>query len=378
MANGGAQFLGFAPQPELRGNAITGLAQGLSNILPGLFGGQTVLQNQALQNQQFRGTLGALLGATPGQGQFNQLAQSQGLPAGPISPGQGLFDQFSNITSPQAQQAVLGGMIGQQFRPTPAPTIVPEGGTAIDRFGQPIFTAQPKPVKPTAFQETTKEINRLANIPEADRTPTEQRRLDQLLGGADEDTVSQLRAREIKRLQAKKNKTPEESASLKKLLEGGPLVEIGLGKPASPAERTAIAETRASIDALDNLKTLFDSPQTKTGPITGRVSKIAGIAGQTTPEQESLLAATAAFKNQVIKDITGAQMSEVEARRIMEQIPDVTDPPVRWNARWQQTKRNLKAIQKRRSEVLKQSGIRSPEAGTGDATVDSIAERFGF
>lgn len=128
----------------------------------------------------------------------------------------------------------------------------------------------------------------------------------------------------------------------------------------SSTERQKIAETRASLDALDNLKTLFDNVQTKTGPITGRISPIAGLIGMTTDEQEAFMAATSAFKNAIIKEITGAQMSEQEAGRIMKQIPDITDPPARWRAKWEQSKKNLEFLQKRRLEILGQSGLRVP------------------
>jgi len=146
------------------------------------------------------------------------------------------------------------------------------------------------------------------------------------------------------------------------------LAEEAIVKPAtqiimSSTERQKIAETRASIDALDNLKSLFDSAQTKTGPITGRISPIAGLVGMTTDEQESFMAATSAFKNAIIKEITGAQMSEQEASRIMKQIPDITDPSPRWKAKWEQSKKNLEFLQKRRLEILEQSGLRVPRAG---------------
>ena len=126
----------------------------------------------------------------------------------------------------------------------------------------------------------------------------------------------------------------------------------------SAGERTAIAETRASIDSLDNLKSLFDNPNTKTGPIVGRVEPTKGLVGLTTSEQEAFMAATSAFKNSIIKEITGAQMSEVEAKRIMKQIPDITDPPTRWKAKWGQSKKNLEMLQKRRLEILSQAGTK--------------------
>jgi len=138
------------------------------------------------------------------------------------------------------------------------------------------------------------------------------------------------------------------------------LTPAAAGRPASAAERTAIATGRASIDALDNLKALFDSVQTQVGPIAGRISPIAGLMGLTSDEQEDFMAATSAFKNQIIKEITGAQMSEVEAQRIMKQVPDITDPPARWEAKWRQSKKNLELLQKRRMEILQQSGVRAP------------------
>lgn len=175
--------------------------------------------------------------------------------------------------------------------------------------------------------------------------------------------IAEKKLNQINLLQAKVNAgiaTPNEKAMLEKMLAGQPMVQIGLGQPASPSERKEIAETRASIDALDNLKNLFDSAQTKTGPITGRVSPLAGLMGMTTDEQEAFMAATFAFKNAIIKEITGSQLSEHEANRIMKQVPDITDPPARWKAKWEQSRKNLEMLQKRRMQILQQSGIRVP------------------
>lgn len=175
------------------------------------------------------------------------------------------------------------------------------------------------------------------------------------------ETKAQIQAQEIRRLQAipEARRTKGQKDSLKRLLEGQAAVQISFGK-STASERTAIAETQASLDSLDNLETLFDSAETVTGPIAGRVATTAGLFGKSTEKQEDFLAATFAFKNAIIKDITGAQMSEPEAKRIMKQIPDVNDPPVRWRAKARQTRRNLKELQKRRSEVLQRSGIVSP------------------
>lgn len=150
-------------------------------------------------------------------------------------------------------------------------------------------------------------------------------------------------------------------------------VTVG-GKPASPTERTAIAETNASLDALDNLKALFDSHRTRSGPVVGRADPYLGLINMTTQEQEDFMAATSAFKNFMIKEITGAQMSEVEAERIMKQIPLETDPPKRWMAKWRQSKKNLIFLQKRRAQTLRQSGLIAP-GGTAVTKSEKIRVR---
>jgi len=152
---------------------------------------------------------------------------------------------------------------------------------------------------------------------------------------------------------------------------------VNIGK-ASPAERTAIAETNASIDALNNLKKLYDNVKTKTGPIAGRITPVLGLAGLTTKEQEDMMAATFAFQNAIIKEITGAQMSEVEANRIKKQIPLITDPPARWEAKWEQSYKNLEMLQKRRKEVLGQSGIRPPGVEISNKNIRKSEDPLGL
>lgn len=105
----------------------------------------------------------------------------------------------------------------------------------------------------------------------------------------------------------------------------------------------------ASLDALDNLRMLREPIKDLTGPLGGRVRSIGQqIPGVPVDEDWALFdAATAAFRNAVIKAITGAQMSEPEARRIREQIPEVSDKPEVWAAKARQTEFNLKTLEDR-------------------------------
>ncbi len=145
-----------------------------------------------------------------------------------------------------------------------------------------------------------------------------------------------------------------------------PDVGITIEKPAAATERTAIAETRAAIDSLDNLKTLFDV--NFTGVATGRIAKAKNIFGLNPPQQEAFMAATSAFQNAVIKEITGAQLSEPEAKRIMKQIPALTDAPSVWQAKWEQSRKNLEMLNKRRLEVLEQSRVIAPREAQDELT----------
>lgn len=152
----------------------------------------------------------------------------------------------------------------------------------------------------------------------------------------------------------------EDVKNFKTLFGGGQEINIDLGRT-SASERESIASGRAAVDALDNLRTLHDNPKTRSGMLVGRIDPLLGLVGATTDEQESFLAASSSFENQLIKEITGAQMSVQEADRIMREVPRPTDPPKRWRAKWEQSRNNRIRLAKRRIEVLRQSDIRVPE-----------------
>lgn len=357
--------------------------------------------------------------------------QVGGLPGQPMQSqigGQGnIASILGQLQSPFGQQLAMG-LLQQQIQQRPQPFTLGPGqqrfgprgmpiaqvpaaqdpftlGPGQQRFGPrgaPITEAQPfkppaprPPLTPSA-QQTQRRLDRIDALEAiGDKTPAQQKELASLrrLSALAEkplqpsQKIAQRRLAEIDRLQTKVDKgtaTAADRAKLDKMHAAAAAIEITLGKPPSPSERTAIAETRASIDALNNLKVLFDSAQTKVGPIVGRVAPFKGLLGLTTDEQEDFMAATSAFKNRIIKEITGAQMSEQEANRIMKQIPDITDPPARWRAKWRQSKRNLEFLQKRRAEILRQSGLRVPmdEAVAPPITdpnkVNAIGNKFGF
>jgi hypothetical protein len=148
-------------------------------------------------------------------------------------------------------------------------------------------------------------------------------------------------------------------AATPKEIKGTAAVSINLGKPAAASERTSLAETQASMDALKRIKDLYDASYV--GPVKGRVGGVGDIFGFNPKVQSEFYAAEQSMKNAMIKAITGAQMSEPEAKRIMKQLPSSENPPSVWEARWNQSMENFKEIQKRREEVLEKSGVVSPK-----------------
>ena len=247
--------------------------------------------------------------------------------AGGFQPGGGIKQGI--------QQTVIGQILQQALMPPPKPITVPAGAGLVTPTGEELYN-QPKPMLPTqkAAQAKLDAYNKAKAVSPLERTKHQQ-------------------------------------AVVEKYELGQALVQINLGR-ASPTERTDIAETRASVDALNNIKELYDNAKTRTGPVVGRLDPILGTFGWTTQEQEDFMAATSAFRNRIIKEITGAQMSEVEAKRILKQVPQETDPSARWEAKWRQSKKNLEFLQKRRLEILRQSGLQAPSGVSGEKNVSEM------
>ena len=125
------------------------------------------------------------------------------------------------------------------------------------------------------------------------------------------------------------------------------------GGQVKPPPGTTGAQSIANETAeaqLERMTKMFETRKDwNTGPVAGRAREV----GQQIPgvpvnlSYAEFSAASAAFRNAVIKAITGAQMSEPEANRIKEQIPMPSDKPEVWAAKARQTKLNLQDLAKR-------------------------------
>ncbi len=119
------------------------------------------------------------------------------------------------------------------------------------------------------------------------------------------------------------------------------------GPPPAGVQTNVLGNETASAQ-LARLQQMFnEGGKDLVGPFEGRARSI----GQQLPgvpvnqEFSDFEAATSAFTNSVIKAITGAQMSEPEARRIKQQIPLTSDKPEVWMSKAQQTAQNLRDLE---------------------------------
>ena len=131
-----------------------------------------------------------------------------------------------------------------------------------------------------------------------------------------------------------------------------------------------------STEQLDRLKSMFDrGGKAFIGPAEGRARSI-GQQLPGVPVNKTFAnfdAASSAFKNSVIKAITGAQMSEREADRILGQIPTVNDKPDVWLAKAEQTRKNLGDL----SEALKKKGTAAPTTESPEHRVWRVSGKQG-
>lgn len=135
-----------------------------------------------------------------------------------------------------------------------------------------------------------------------------------------------------------------------------------LKPPPGTTGAQAIGNEVSSVQ-LGRLKDMFDKgAKDLIGPVEGRARSVGQeIPGISVNEDfANFKAATAAFKNSVIKAITGAQLSEQEAKRIIQQIPTENDKPQVWQSKYAQTRANLGDLEK---ILAKRSGVVPSAAG---------------
>lgn len=149
---------------------------------------------------------------------------------------------------------------------------------------------------------------------------------------------------------------PPQFVNVSEMTGGGQLK----GPPGTLGQQTITNE--AASDQLDRLMGMFNAgAKDMVGPIEGRARHFSqGVPGVDVNKTFSDFdAASSAFQNAVIKSVTGAQMSEPEAKRIMRQVPTPTDKPMVWMSKATQTAKNLQDLAKR-TKSARPDGAQAP------------------
>jgi len=326
------------PLPQNNG---IGMGAGIESILGQLMQ-RKQLEYQRTQQQQ------------AGQ-QLSSLAQSLGMN----------LPQGIDFNNPQAQQ-VLGQLMSQQLQN--------QGALAEQRA---------KPTNPLSTDELLAGLLQIENPTQIQQKQIEMLKELKAKSGTNvtvNNVEGQIAPYEsqvsiIKDQLSKEGKNPDDYNIIPAVSPAGRMYPDVKQKPvAGEASQKEIAGTVATDEALNNLETLFE--ENNVGPVKGRLSRVYDVFGKNSLQTSSFLSATTQLKNQVIREITGAQMSEAEAVRIMAQIPSENDPPTVWKAKVDETRKNLKRIRDSRDMVQSNLGMKSVKLEPNEVVVIKDGKRY--
>lgn len=125
----------------------------------------------------------------------------------------------------------------------------------------------------------------------------------------------------------------------------------------SASERKELAEDLGTLDRIHTLAGEFDKASQFVGPARGRIGTVLEAIGMTGYDESTIRSEVASLRNNIIKLITGAQMSEPEAKRIRQQIPELENSPETFRARLHQTQINAYVMALRKRDILAKTGV---------------------
>ncbi len=165
--------------------------------------------------------------------------------------------------------------------------------------------------------------------------------------------------------------SPDRKTAVPVTTPGADGTATNVSRPLAQGAMTAVRDADTASTIVSRLMQIKKDDWVGPGQETLAWAK-AHVPGYT-PDADwaEFYAKTAELKNMTIKAITGAQMSEPEARRIQQQIPLLSDKPVIWE---QKAKATLDNLQQIRQDTLKLAGA-SPSLGGSAATPAGAGSR---
>lgn len=134
-------------------------------------------------------------------------------------------------------------------------------------------------------------------------------------------------------------------------------------KPPSAGERDKFTDDATALGQANDLRRLYRKEFV--GPMTGQLQGVASKVGapasligiKLRPGEADFRGALAQYRNRVINALSGAAVSESEARRMAEQIPQETDPSETFEAKLRQTEQNLRNVASTRRTTATSTGV---------------------
>ena len=127
----------------------------------------------------------------------------------------------------------------------------------------------------------------------------------------------------------------------------------------SQTERKVITDELAALGRVMSMHENYNPDWV--GPVRGRIGSAGEVVGGISPEEADFRAQVTTMKNETIKFITGAQLSEPESKRILGQVPSTENPPPVFEARMKRTQYNLLMLAHIHREVLQASGVETKD-----------------
>lgn len=152
----------------------------------------------------------------------------------------------------------------------------------------------------------------------------------------------------------------------------------GGGAKLSAAAIEKVAGVDQSLGMLDDIERLTPSMAGYIGPLDGRAAKARIATGVgVTQDLAEFDAQITGLKNAVIKATTGAAMSEPEAKRIMGQLPDLSQPEAVFKARLATSRRNLEMLKKRTIELSGGSVAPDTTSAPKKLSAEELIKKYG-
>jgi len=138
--------------------------------------------------------------------------------------------------------------------------------------------------------------------------------------------------------------------------DGSTTIIPGGGKLPSAGEREKLTEDESGLAQIGRISLLFKPEYVGPGAAVKAITANFTDAGLSS-EEADFRAALADFRNKAINRISGAAVSESEAKRMEQQLPNIGNPEKMFTSKLRQSEANLRDLATRRRDIYSRTGL---------------------